>query len=765
MKIYILLSLISFLIIITAIPGVTLAQEQTPVVYEQGRNLFGSDKYRIYELEFKNALLVDVIRVLAEQSGTNIIATSEANKKNITIYLKDVTVKEAVESICRINGLWYRKDDDNGTFRIMTVDEYRKDLVVYKSDKVRVFRLLNPNVRIVAQAIEDLYGPRVQLSLGLDPAQEQEFITTGGGVGSRFGSGSNRNNRNNRDNRNNRNNRNNSGFGAFGSGSNRGGIGAGGNQTDFESQVATELSVDQIEAVTTGDTRVSADALQDFTVQSSPIYVTVNNEHNMIIVRTSDNEIIDSIADLIHQMDKPVPQVLLEMKVLDILIGDDFRSLNNFAVDVGESDVPDPVNGGLFPTSSFLLGNFPLEGGTFVYEFISERVRAILEILIANNRINVLSKPIVLASNNRPAELFVGEETVITTGINTESITNQTNTTSFIEAETELRQVGNRITITPFINADDSITLALEQETSSVNANGASVIVQNGLGGVTEVPIDTVNTATLNGTVVAKHGFTMAVGGLIRDSKSNSTQKVPVLGDIPIVGSLFRREEQGDEHRELVLLVTPYVMHKGQDYEEITRKRITDNSQYSAWDTEEVPPDFIKPQQRRPNTLERDIRIFENNPIRPDDAASHLPPQAVPGMSGSKPGQHVGSGPIVGLIEAAAAQTKPDGAVNVSVNPDIPAPLFADRKLIANPVYSWEKEGLYVTRVTVRNISNRITEIKPNELRGNWISASFDAEILAPDAETTGYLVSNSNFNVSITRTPGSKEIKQVIVQ
>jgi type II secretory pathway component GspD/PulD (secretin) len=717
----------------------------------------------IYELEFKDALLVDVIRVLAEQTGTNIIASKEANNKNVTIYLKNVNIKEAIEAICRINGLWYRQDGENGAYRILTIQEYQKDLTFYKNDTVRVFRLLNPNVRIVAQSIEDLYGDRVDLSLGLDPAQEQEFVsnTTGG---ARSNNSSNRNNNNN--NRNDRNNNISSTTSSSGSGGRVSSV-------DPNLQLQTELSVDQLEALSeAGDTRISAENLSSLTSRLSPIYVTVNNEHNLIIVRTSDVEVMDSIASLIEQMDKPVPQVLLEMKVLDILVDDNFRSIANLSTSIGQSDVPDPNNAGsFFPTNSFLLGNFPLEGGTFVYEFISDRVRAALELLVQNNRINVLSKPMVLASNNRPAELFVGEETVLTTGVNSDVIVNQTNTSTFIQPETEVRQVGNRITITPFINADDSITLALDQETSSVNVNGGSVIVQNGGGGVTEVAIDTVNTATLNGTVVAKHGYTMAVGGLIRNTKSKNTQKVPVLGDIPVLGSLFRREEQGDEHRELVLLITPYVMRKGEEYEDITRKRIIEPSQYSDWKLEDVPPEFIKPNQKLPGTIENDLKIYEENQFQPkanniyqglNEHSSNiaLEKEIEPVLGSSEL-----NNPVINLISAAAKRTKPEDAVRISVDQYVPAPLFLNRKLVAYPKFTWEQNGLYVTRVKVKNISNNETKINPQELRGDWISASFDMELLESNNETDGYLISNQNFSKSLANTPGARKVKQVVVQ
>lgn len=712
----------------------------------------------IHEFEFDGALLRDVIRALSEQTGKNIIATQEASQIEVSIYLKNIQLKDAIEAICRINDLWYRQDGDSGTYRIMTTEEFQRDITVYKNDRVRVFRLLNPNVRIVAQAIEDLFGPRVELSLGLDPAQEQEFVTSSGlgGFGGSAGGGTSLSGGTNRGgSRSSSNSRSSSRVSTTGGG-------GGASIREPGTEIQDELTVDQIAALSAS--RVSSENLQNITSQFAPIYVTVNNEHNLIAVRTSDRDVMKEIASLIDQMDKPVPQVLLEMKVLDVLIDDDFRSLANVTTNVGQSDVADTANAGsFFPTNSFLFGNFPLEGGSFIYQFISNRVRATLELLIQNNRINVLSKPVILASNNRPAQLFVGQETILTTGVSSDVIVNQTNTSTFIQPETETRQVGNSITITPFINADDSITLSLQQETSSVNENGGTVLVQNGAGGVSEVAIDTVNTAALAGTVMAKHGYTMAVGGLIRNTKSNNVSKVPVLGDIPIVGTLFRRETQGDEHRELVLLVTPYVMHKGTDYENVTREKLLNDSRYEEWNqTKEVPPSFIKPKQEVPAKIEEELQIYENNTIKPApvekswklDAAndSSITVLTVDEKNASDYYADKQKN-ILELIEAAAKDLPLRNVIRVPLINNIPKPLFSSNfDLIAKPLYTWKQANLYLTKVEIKNMGKSNATIRPQDLRGNWLSASFDVETLLPNTVTYGYLISENEHIAGAAR-------------
>ena len=475
---------------------------------------------KISEIEFIDSDFKDVIRTLSELADSNIIATPEATQQKVTIHLKNVTVVDAIKSISRISGLWYRHDEDTNTYRIMTQEEYGKDLVVQESDHIEVFKLLNANVKIVAQAIEDLFGDRVQLSLGIEPGQS---TSSNGSSGSSSRSSSGRNS-----NRSSSSNRSNSSRG--GSSSNANVIGSQVNSQD--------LSIDQIERLAesfAGQTGpLNAQTVQQITLQAQPIYITVNNEHNMIIVRTDDRKVLKAIDGLVKEMDLPIPQVMLEMKVLGVTLGDDFNSIFNF-------EITQP-SGGNDSTRPILIGNNALlNSGSFVYEFLNSRLKANIEFLEENRRIKVLSNPMVLASNHREAELFIGEESLLTRGFTFNPATIDNGiviSPSFIETETELQDIGITLRLTPRINADRTVTIDLEQETSTINVGGATVPVTDGAGGVVNLAIDTVNTSRLSGVVVAKDGLTVAVGGLIRNSKSIIQKKVPILNFFTVEISL-----------------------------------------------------------------------------------------------------------------------------------------------------------------------------------------------------------------------------------
>ena len=192
---------------------------------------------------------------------------------------------------------------------------------------------------------------------------------------------------------------------------------------------------------------------------------------------------------------------------------------------------------------------------------------------------------------------------------------------------------------------------------------------------------------------------------MIRNTKAKSVEKVPVLGDIPILGTLFRREEQTDEDTELILLITPYIVNKGEELEEVTRKRVLDGSQYDLWDTEQILPRAVQPEQLPPGTIEEDLELFEENPIQPKSR--------IPSSSGIQSPQanlddnETKLTPVMELVKAASEIRKPDTAIRIPVEPGVPTPLFNNRNLVAYPQFTWKKDNLYVTRVIIKNIGKK----------------------------------------------------------
>ena len=588
-----------------------LAADTTGQSSSGSAGYYPGEDHQLRRIKFRDTQIVDAIRLISEISGLNVASTSEAGEKRVTLLLQNVEAGQAVETLCKVSGLWYRRDDATRTFRVMSTTQFQDDLVVYRQSETNVFTLQHPNAVTVAMAISDLYGERVELSLGisndeLDQMDGAANNTFGGGAGAQarysrqgvgragaFARGVGY-----------------SGLGGYGGASGgyggaasyaRGGgsgYGLGRAEQAAEDVLDEELSPDQLallqQRIEGGEDATVSD-LRGISRLDPTIYVTVNRQHNLIVVRTSDGDAMDEIEHLVLELDRPTPQVLLEMKILELSLGDTFQSVFDFEV-LGGSDTAGPPD--LQPANPLLpgaatspknvlgVGNYPLQANTLVYQFLSDSIRARIQLLAGDDRLDILATPIVLASNNRPARMFVGEERVLTTGVNTDVVTpNIGTTTAYVEPITEVRDVGNTLIVVPKINADRTVTLFISQDSSSVQDNGATIPVVDGNGGVMEFPIDTVNTATLQATVVAKDGMTLAIGGLIRESLVESIDKTPWLGDIPWLGFLFRREVWERRRTELVLLIRPRVLFTPTEAEEATEERLKALSRH-PWKTQ-----------------------------------------------------------------------------------------------------------------------------------------------------------------------------------
>ena len=483
------------------------------------------------EIEFKGAEIIDAMRIISELSDVNIVVTPEARNNNVTLFLRNISVKQAIETICRVNNLWYRKEANTNTYRIMTNDEYSKDLIIHRDEATQVFTLNNLNVGLAADAIANLYGARVKRSSSGEQFSAGQSIS-GGAVNS---SSSN--------------------------------TATSGDGTD---RLQGKLSIDQLSVLETSGASgnlIAAEQVQRVFNQQEAIYVTVASEHNLVIVRTGDNKALLEIAKLIKQLDRPVPQVLLEMKILDVIVDDDFSSVFNFEVMSGslQGDSNRPM----------LLGNNPMpNSGSYIFEYMNSYLKANIELLERNNRANVLSTPIILASNNRPSKLFVGEQQLIVSGyVATEAQETTTDgvvtvTSGNIVPTTSIEEVGNTIEITPFINMKDgTVTLNLSQQSSSVRAGGAKISIVTSRGEVKVLGVDTINSAILEGTIIVKNNNTIAVGGLIRETQSDDERSVPGLSDLPGLGKFFTSKVKKSQRTELILLITPRVLNLPEDGE------------------------------------------------------------------------------------------------------------------------------------------------------------------------------------------------------
>jgi len=538
---------------------------------------------RIPLLDLRGTTLRDGLRLIAEAGAVNILATPEAGDTAIDLYLRDVPVGTALDSLARTHNLWIERDPDSRMVRFMTLEEYRAALVDRREFTTRTWTLLFPDAVSIARRIEAVFGERVFVDIP-DRPLGRSFLP--GNItadidfdesGDEFGDGD--------DDRTGRGRRRDEESGRHGSRSVE-------EQRELEAEDVRRIAAAQEVELTEVLRRRRAEAL-----------ITVEEGNNVVIARSLEPALLDEIGELIADLDRPTPQILLEVKILEVDLSDGLTS----AVDLDFTSkrledgpptaqppnplLPNTVQG---PLNSLGVGRFGLEPNTFVYQYLNDRIRARIQLLEDEGRAHMIATPLILSQNNAPARLFIGEERRLVTNISSDQnqVSGSDVLRTTIDVTTEEREIGTELSILPRINADDTITLELVQSASTVNVDGAQlpVVTEQGL---QTFAIDTVDRSTIQGTIQGFHGRTLAVGGLIRDETSDAEQKVPLLGDIPWLGWLFKRKVVRRSRTELVLLVTPYVMRNGEDGEEISEERMRSLSIHPAqWNPDHRPSGY-----------------------------------------------------------------------------------------------------------------------------------------------------------------------------
>ncbi len=190
-------------------------------------------------------------------------------------------------------------------------------------------------------------------------------------------------------------------------------------------------------------------------------------------------------------------------------------------------------------------------------------VRAFLQLLMSLTDTNILSTPQVLAADNQTAKIVVGENRPFPTG-QTQGITGGTLVTI------ERKDVGVTLELTPQVLDDDLIRLEIKQEITAIAENVAQTIGE----GVSSVPVGPTTTKrSMETTTIVRDRQTLVIGGLVRDNITINETKVPLLGDIPWLGWLFRSQTRQSEKLNLLVFLTPHLIRDETDMIELNARK------------------------------------------------------------------------------------------------------------------------------------------------------------------------------------------------
>lgn len=435
--------------------------------------LYGAEEKTI-SMDFKNAQLNDVLKILSQQSGMNFIASSEISGKMVNIYLDRVSVDEALERILSANHLAYELKPGSNIFVVKKMFESETQRIT------RVYPLKHATV-----GSSKLYS---MLS----------FETESGATSSSGGSG---------------------------------GTGGAGGRTAGAGIAAVVKALMTPEGIVIEDQRTNSLVVTDIPAQ------------------------FPLIEQTIARLDVRIPQILIEVEMLDVskttadLIGNKFG--NTPATFTGaQRDTLYPFNrnkamenygksggqGFQFEDPEFRVGTLSFEGLTMTLQFLRTQ-----------SDTKNLARPQILTLNNETAEISITTNEAI--GVS--SVTTAAEGTSTATAEAERVETGVHLKVTPQINSEDGeITMSIEPRVVQARTGGT-------FGDQTFKDPEERGTKSI---LRVKDGDTVVIGGLLRTDVQETNTHVPFLGRIPVIGAAFRHKDKSESQRELIIFITPHIV-------------------------------------------------------------------------------------------------------------------------------------------------------------------------------------------------------------
>ena len=294
--------------------------------------------------------------------------------------------------------------------------------------------------------------------------------------------------------------------------------------------------------------------------------ITSHEETNSIVIR-SNPQTIQTLTSIVEQLDIRRPQVYVEAIIVEIS-DESAKALGVDTIYSGESDGNTPIALTRFPSTtspdllsivgsadddsdistsagaaSSILGTRGFVAGIGNLRDGEDNFALLLSLLREDQNSNILSTPSAVVMDNEEASLLVGQEIPITTG---ESL-GANNITPF--RTTAREEIGVKLEIKPQINESDSVALLIRQEVSSIA--GAQLPNSNDL---------ITNKREIETTVLADNGEILVLGGLISEEIQESVNKVPILGDIPLIGRLFQSTATSVQRRNLMIFLRPTIL-------------------------------------------------------------------------------------------------------------------------------------------------------------------------------------------------------------
>lgn len=308
------------------------------------------------------------------------------------------------------------------------------------------------------------------------------------------------------------------------------------------------------------------------------VIVVADPVTNSLIV-SATTRYLPQVENLIDDLDRRNPMVVIQLVIAEVTLG----NVDEFGAQFGLQDSLLFQRG--IPTPGFNFNNSPLGNvttgvntentagqgltdlsvgrtntalgfGGLVLSASSESVSVLIRALQQSNRVQILSRPQVQTMDNQPAYVQVGSDTPRVTQTQPNQLGGFSNSFSDVP-------VGIILGVTPRVTPDGMVVMEIDAEKSEVGSSsdpGALVVSVDPTTGLPTTIVPPIRRTKAQTTITARSGQTVILGGLITKSDTETTRRVPYLGDVPVLGRLFRFDAMTVDRREIMFILTPYVM-------------------------------------------------------------------------------------------------------------------------------------------------------------------------------------------------------------
>jgi general secretion pathway protein D len=300
--------------------------------------------------------------------------------------------------------------------------------------------------------------------------------------------------------------------------------------------------------------------------------ITVDPQTHNIIV-SADEVTAEQISNVIANLDIPKPQVLIKVVFLEVQHNNDLDIgvEGGFTKGIGDNVTASAANVFGLAGANSVVTNFsalgqplaaaltPNAGPNGFYQLVGSDYQVTLKAIATAGKAQVISRPSILARDGQLAEIVVGQSIYLPTGVAFTSIGGDTSS-AIPTINGSYQNVGIQLDVTPFIGANNLIEMILEPQITAIDTSspGQQIVGSSLFSGAVFAP--NINKRSANTVVITPDAQPVVIGGLISNDKSSSVSKIPLLGDIPLLGVLFRATTKSVARTELLMFLTPHIV-------------------------------------------------------------------------------------------------------------------------------------------------------------------------------------------------------------